>query len=85
MDFRKPRREAARYCKNTWRLVRPYRTTYRTSHPGCSLKGENPKRDGEFFIFMMKRDVKAFYQHRVNYYFNAARLAVEAEMEKEGK
>lgn len=66
MDFRKPRRDAARYCKNTWRLVWPYRSTY----PGCSIKGEKPKRDGNFLIFMMKKDVKEFYRYRVNFYFD---------------
>ena len=71
MDFRKPRRDAARYCKNTWRLVWPYRHP----HPGCSPKGEKAKRDGNFFISMMRKDVKAFYQHRVNYYFERRLLS----------
>ena len=65
MYIKKARRDAARYCKRTWRLVWPYRSTY----PGCSPKGEKPKRDGNFFIHMMRKDVKAFYKHRVNCYF----------------
>lgn len=70
MDFRKPRREAARYCRTTWRPVRADARFYDNGWWAFALKGKRAKRPLRVYSTKtMLEDVQAFYRHRVNFYF----------------